>query len=263
MTPHWRLIEHGSEDGAWNMAVDRAVLALRDEDASPPTLRLYRWRVPTVTLGRFQKVADVDLEACRDLGLDVVRRPTGGRGVLHDCELTYSVVAGMEDGVPRGTTASYVHLCSALVAAYRRLGVEADLTARDRGTAGAGACYLHSTRADLSLGAAKLSGSAQVWARASVLQHGSFVVARDGAAESRVFHLDARQSRDLAAHTATIVEALGREPEWREVRDAVVAGFEEALGIELIPGDLTAEERALAEEYRRDAVVPEYALDVR
>lgn len=236
------------------MAVDRAVLSARDAGTAPPTLRLYRWRVPTITLGRFQRLDDVDFAAVRELGFDVVRRPTGGRGVLHDHELTYSVVANAEDGVPRGTARSYAHLCGALVEAYRHLGVNASLTERERGAAGSGACYLHATRADLSFGVAKLSGSAQVWGRDSVLQHGSFVISRDLAAEARVFHLDEDAAARLAASTRTLTDILGHAPSEDEVRDAVVVGFERAFGIELVEGNLTNEEAEEAErlvaEYR-------------
>ena len=235
------------------MAVDRAVLAARAADAAPPTLRLYWWRVPTVSLGRFQRADDVDLDACRELGVDVVRRPTGGRGVLHDHELTYSMVAALVDGVPRGVTASYRWLSGPLVDAYRSLGVDAALTTRSRGERSA-ACYLHATRADLSLGAAKLSGSAQVWDGPAVLQHGSFVIDRDGAAESRMFRLDERARRALREDATTLVHALGRVPGRDEIADAVVRALGRRLGVTLEPGSLSAAERthaeSLVERYR-------------
>ncbi len=242
----WRLVIDGPVEGATNMALDRAVLMAHAAGDAPATLRLYRWEVPTVTLGRFQPLDQVDLDACARRGFDVVRRPTGGRGVLHDDELTYSVVAGVGDGVPRGTAASYRHLSAALAEAYRALGVPAELTARQQGAKGAGACYLHSTQADLSLGAAKLSGSAQVWKGEAVLQHGSFVVSRDVAAEGEVFRLDALGAEALSSGTATLEGALGRRPSPDEIASAVVAAFEAVLGIELRPGALTAEEAVSA-----------------
>lgn len=238
------------------MAVDRAVLLARERGESPATLRLYRWSRPTVSLGRFQRLDDVDVAACAELGIDVVRRPTGGRGVLHDQELTYSVVAGVADGIPRGTAASYAVLCSALVEAYRRLGVPADLTARDRGEGAAGACYLHATRADLSVGAAKLSGSAQVWSRDTVLQHGSFVIDRDVAVESRVFRLPPAAASRLAETTRTLRGLLGSAPTDERLRQAIVEGFEHALGIVLEPGELSPRESADCER-----LIPEARVD--
>ena len=228
------------------MALDRAVLDLHALGSAPPTLRLYRWEVPTVSLGRFQPVEQVDLVACERRGFDVVRRPTGGRGVLHDDELTYSIVAGTRDGVPRGVAASYRHLSAALAEAYALLGVSAEVTARSRGEKGAGACYLHATPADLSLGAAKLSGSAQVWKDDAVLQHGCFVISRDVGAEAEVFRLDATRRDALDATTATLRGALRVAPPIETIADAITAAVERVLGVALEPGRLSEGERELA-----------------
>lgn len=243
----WRLIISGPVDGAMNMAIDRAVLACREDGESPPTVRLYSWQVPTVTLGRFQKVEDVDLDLALSRGLDVARRPTGGRGVLHDDEVTYSFVAGVADGVPRGVAASYRHLSAALVHAYATLGVPAEVTARERGRAEArGACYLHSTQADLSFGAAKLSGSAQVWRGDAVLQHGSFVVSRDAGLEARLFRLGAEGEHALRAQAATLLDAVGSRPSPAAIIAAACDGVRQAFGVELVEGELSARESELA-----------------
>ncbi len=247
MSHEWRLILDGSEDGLWNMAVDRAVQLSCEQGTVPPTVRLYTWARPTVTLGRFQDAADVDASVIEREGMDVVRRFTGGRGVLHDDELTYSVVASTTDGVPRGVSASYRHLCVALVEAYRALGVEAELTARPRGERGSSACYLHATQADLSIGAAKLSGSAQVWSGNTVMQHGSFVITRDIDSESDVFRLQENGKSAFARGTATLMDRLATRPSDSELRSAVIEGFESGLGIQLCEGSLTAAERELAE----------------
>lgn len=227
------------------MALDRAVQLSREAGASPPTLRLYRWSQPTVTLGRFQKATDVDFSACVNGGVQVVRRFTGGRGVLHDDELTYSVVAALDDGIPQGIAASYRHLCQALVDTYQALGVDAQLTSRDRGEPGASACYLHSTKADLSLDGRKLSGSAQVWSGSTVLQHGSFVNSRNVAREADVFGLDDRQSSDLHAHTGTIEEFVGRRVPDTELISAIRRAFCERFGVELIESGYTPYEAHL------------------
>ena len=252
LTTSWRLILDDAADGAWNMALDRAILGAHRAGDVPPTLRLYRWSRPTVSLGKFQQVADVDVEYCAARGIGLCRRPTGGRGVLHDDELTYSVVAGTRDGLPRSVSASYRVLCGALVEAYRSMGVAAELTSRSRGARGAGACYLHATPADLSLGAAKLSGSAQVWAGNSCLQHGSFVVSRDVEREAAVFRLDADATAALAGTTRTIAEATGGAPEPGAMVEAVCSGFERTLGIRLEPGAATTTELAAAQGYRPD-----------
>lgn len=245
----WRLLVDGTLDGARNMALDRAILAGRAEGTSPPTVRVYRWAVPTVSLGRFQKLDQVDIPACEDLGFDVVRRPTGGRGVLHDDELTYSIVASTAEGVPRGVPASYRHLCEALAGAYRALGVDARLTSRDAPAPSGGACYLQTTRADLALGAAKLSGSAQVWERDAVLQHGSFVVSRDVEAEARVFGLDGQERVQLAEHTATLESVLGCRPDDDSILSALAEACRRVFGVNLAVGEITPLERERAQRW--------------
>ena len=135
--PIWRLINDGDLAGARNMARDVAILESVAATEAPPTLRLYGWDPPCLTLGRHQGVDAADLEFCRTEGIDVVRRPTGGRALLHHLELTYSVVAPLGAGpMPRGLQDAYRSICSALVRAMRGLGVDADL-GQPRSTGGA------------------------------------------------------------------------------------------------------------------------------
>ncbi|MDO9108517.1 MAG: biotin/lipoate A/B protein ligase family protein [Coriobacteriia bacterium] len=256
MTPQWRLIvDDTPASGALNMALDRAIQLSHLAHLAPPTLRLYCWGNPTVTLGRFQDLGSIDADACDRFGVDVVRRFTGGRGVLHDDELTYSVVAGVRDGLPRGVAASYRHLCAGLVETYRHLGVPAKLTSRPRGDATSAACYLHATHADLSVGAAKLSGSAQVWADESVLQHGSFTRSRDLKREAAVFALDVSDAAKLVSSTATLAEYLDEPPSLLAITQAAVQGFGNALDVEFIAKPLTAEEILLADELLEQVVL--------
>ena len=258
MTSPWRLIiDDGPADGAWNMALDRAIQLSCDEQETPPTLRLYRWKRPTVTLGRFQKLTTVDRDFCASHGIDIVRRFTGGRGVLHDDELTYCIVCGTQNGIPRDVAASYRVLCGGLAAAYRHLGVEAALTATDRGDRRSAACYLHATSADLSIGAQKLSGSAQVWAGTTVLQHGSFTVSRNVETESGVFMLDKNGAALLASRTATLSDLIKPAPTVEQIADAVVCGISESLAVGFIAGEPTAMENTLARE-----LLPQVTLDV-
>lgn len=242
----WRLLCDSARTGAWNMALDRAIQVAHEQGATPPTVRLYEWDRPTVSLGRFQDVASADAAYCTASGIAMVRRHTGGRGVLHDDEVTYSVIAGVKDGIPRGTKASYSMLCEGVAEAYRLLGVDAALTARSRGSRASAACYLHATQADLSFGVQKLSGSAQVWLGATVLQHGSFTLSRDIEREAAVFRLTAEERRHLAEQTATIEAILGVRPSRERVREAIVTGFARWLGVEIVEGALSEHEVEIA-----------------
>ena len=128
-SPPWRLLVDGALPGAANMACDVALLEAVAAAASPPTLRLYGWDPPCLSLGRHQGVEAADLGFCRSEGIDVIRRPTGGRALLHHLELTYAVAAPL--GVrplPRALQDAYRAICGALVQALRSLGVAAELT---------------------------------------------------------------------------------------------------------------------------------------
>jgi len=94
----WRVIFTGANDAFFNMALDEALLLSCQKRASPPVLRLYLWKPPAVSMGYFQSAEKtVNLKKCKDRGIDVVRRITGGRGVLHEDEITYSVCASLDD----------------------------------------------------------------------------------------------------------------------------------------------------------------------
>lgn len=246
MSDIWRLIVDGPVDGALNMALDRAAQLAREEGSAPPTLRLYRWTRPTVTLGRFQAADTLDASVCRAAGVDVVRRFTGGKGVLHDDEVTYAVIASVEDGVPRGVAASYRHLCAFLARTYHALGVDACLTEHTRGSSASSACYLAITRADLAYGARKLSGSAQVWAGSTVMQHGSFTISRDTAREAGVFGLSAEEEARLSAEAVTLADALDPVPGSDRIVEAAIGAFKDEFGVELRPGSWSAREAQLA-----------------
>jgi lipoate-protein ligase A/biotin synthase-related radical SAM superfamily protein len=128
--PHraWRLIiEESPRPGAENMAVDEAILLAHAAGRVPPTARFYRWTPPAVSLGYFQDYAtDVDPEACRQAGIDIVRRTTGGRAVLHDQEVTYSIVVDMAT-LPGSVVETYRRIAGGLVFGLRALGLDAVL----------------------------------------------------------------------------------------------------------------------------------------
>ena len=126
MTNPWRLLYHPPAHGAWNMAVDEAILEATGRGDSPPTLRLYAWTPACLSLGYAQNAADVDHAALAQAGWVLVRRPTGGRAVLHTDELTYSVIAPLNEPIVAGTILeSYSRLSKALLTALELLGLPA------------------------------------------------------------------------------------------------------------------------------------------
>lgn len=223
----------GERDAAAQMAADETLL---DDVAGggPPVLRLYRWSRPALSLGRFQPVDDVDAPACRRRGVEVVRRPTGGMGLLHGGDVTYAVAMPRPAGADGSVDAVYRLLAGGLIAGLARLGVAAAV-ARHGGPAGP-VCFAGQQGADLRVGDRKLCGSAQVWRAGAVLQHGSVLVERLAFDETEL--LRARPgsppvSRErLRAATVTLQE-LGAPTDPRHVAHALVEGFAEALDLDL------------------------------
>ncbi len=180
MRYQWRLILDPPMSGKENMEKD---LELMNEVATgecPPTLRIYQWFPPAVSLGYFQDENEViDLKACRDAGVDVVRRPTGGRAVLHDQELTYSIV------VPEvhpfinkgGVIDAYRSISRGLVTAFNLLDIVAALTPEKQGRAGLapGSCFDSSTAYEIQVDGKKVVGSAQLRRDGIILQHGTIL----------------------------------------------------------------------------------------
>lgn len=246
----WRLLWTGAADALTNMAVDLALLDGCAAGTSPPTLRFYTWDPPAVSLGYAQDPAAIlDLDACRRLGVGWVRRPSGGRAVLHGWDLTYSVAAPAAM-LPGGVLAVYRRLARGLVVGLRRLGVEAELVARPRPARGRdAACFLAASWWEVGVGGRKLIGSAQARRRGAVLQHGSLplapwveafcaVVRAEGeAGRARVREALERSSTHLGA-------VLAQAPAPREVADALAAGLAEVLGADLVASGLTAAEAA-------------------
>ena len=264
----WRLLVDAPADGATNMAVDEAILNGVIEGYSLPTLRFYAWLPPCLSLGRNQPGSDVDWAACRAAGVDVVRRPTGGRAILHTDELTYSVVLLQTDPRAAGDVVeSYRRLSEGLLAGLRRLGVDATQATgqRTEATTLSAVCFETPSDYEITVGGRKLVGSAQCRTRGGVLQHGALPLWGDLTRIVSYLNLghDQReaQRRILRQRAITLEEALGRTVPFLEVARALAEGFAEALFLNLTPGKLSDYERALAVELRQSRyAAPEWTV---
>ncbi len=209
-----------------------ADVALLDEvgRGGPPALRLYRWSPPALSLGRFQPDADVDTAACQRLGIEVVRRPTGGRALLHGGDLTYAVGLPKPSGAAGGVDGIYRQIAGALIAGLARVGVDAAI-AHSEGPSGP-ACFAGQAGSDLRVGDRKLCGSAQLHRGGAVLQHGAVLLERLDFDETDVLRTaDGPIVRArLRAATVTLAE-LGAPADAGLVGDALVAGFADTLDL--------------------------------
>jgi lipoyl(octanoyl) transferase len=240
----WRLLVTEPTDGATNMAIDEALWRGRQAGVSPPTLRFFAWAPPTVSLGYGQPLdRHVDLEACRALGVGLVRRPTGGSAIYHDGperELTYSVVATADDlGIGPDLLETYRWIGAALLRGLRALGAPAVLVPERPPDGPVPAfCFARTGVFEIEVAGRKLVGSAQRRQGDSFLQHGAVLLDVDGPRLRALFPT----TRDPLATLATLQSALGRPPSFDEVATALAAAFEAEHGLDLRPGGLSPAE---------------------
>ena len=257
----WRLIvEDEPRSGAWNMAVDEAIMDAVGMGDAPPTLRFYQWAPPCLSLGKRQPISGVDLPRCHADGVDVVRRATGGWAILHTDEFTYSIAARPDDPRAEGALLdAYRKLSTGLIAGLRLLDVPAVMNPVDPiGVHNlSAACFEVPSAYEIIVGTQKLIGSAQTRPNGRVLQHGSLPLRGDIARLVRYLWFQTEDDRmALAEHlrerAVTLSALLGRDVSFVEVAEAMARGFTAALHITLEAGTLTQRELAAAEQLARE-----------
>ncbi len=247
----WRLLlETEPRPGAWNMAIDRALMESAGERAAPPTLRLYQWAPPALSLGKGQPASVADLDRCRAAGVDVVQRPTGGWAILHTDELTYSVAAHAEEPAVAGALLeAYKTLSAGLIAGLRLLGLPAEQApapdASDK--QGLVACFAVPYNNEITVNGLKLMGSAQSRNQRRLMQHGSLPLSGDVARAVDFLAFTDEAEREslrhrLREHATTASAAAGRAIAYLEAAEALWAGMAERLGVDFTPGALTPDE---------------------
>ena len=239
----------GGADGAWNMAVDEALLESAMQPGAIPTLRLYHFHRPTVTFGYGQDVAQaVNEAACRNRGIECVRRITGGRALLHQHELTYSVAA---PPFTRSVRSAYQSVTGALRNALERLGVPVDPPGAHERVRAPGhlPCLAVPTGHEITAGGRKVVASAMRFRRGGFLQHGSILWSIDRPLSKQVTRLGDQDALTAVGIRELNAPAFGEA----ELVEAVSSAFEELLGAAAMPGALSPEESErvsnLAERY--------------
>lgn len=253
----WRLILDAPHPGPWNMAADESILEHVGRGDSLPTLRLYAWEPACLSLGYAQPFADVDLPRLRAHGWDVVRRPTGGRAILHTDELTYSVAAPLDEPRVAGSVLeSYNRLAHALLLAVQSLNLAVEMKEHAPAAPGHAAgpvCFEVPSTYEITANGKKLIGSAQARRKEGVLQHGTLPLYGDltRITQCLVFADEparAAAAEKLLARATTVESALGGAPGWEAAAGAFVSGFEAGLMLTFERGEMTASEKSRAEE---------------
>ncbi|MEH7009844.1 biotin/lipoate A/B protein ligase family protein [Neobacillus niacini] len=262
----WRFIDSGNCSPSFNMALDEALLDWHSEGKIPPVIRFYGWEPATLSIGYFQKVEkEIDLEAVKAHGLGFVRRPTGGRGVLHEHELTYSVIVSEDHPeMPKTVTEAYRVISEGILKGFHQLGLEAYFavprTDEERSALKnprSAVCFDAPSWYELVVEGRKVAGSAQTRQKGVILQHGSILLDLD---EDKLFSLfkypnervKERMKSAFKSKAVAINEISPRRFTLEEAKDAFYKGFAEGLNIELESYELTEEELAYVNKIAKE-----------
>ena len=252
----WRFIDSGNCSPSYNMALDEALLEWHSEGKRPPTIRFYGWDPATLSVGYFQKVEkEINLDSVKEHGLGFVRRPTGGRGVLHEHELTYSVIVSEEHPeMPKTVTEAYRVISEGILKGFQGLGLEAYFavpkTAEEREglkNPRSSVCFDAPSWYELVVEGRKVAGSAQTRQKGVILQHGSILLDLD---EDKLFSLfnypsdrvKERMQRAFKNKAVAMNEISSETITMDMAKEAFKKGFEEGLNIHLEPYELSEEE---------------------
>ncbi len=262
-----RLLINGPTDGFLNMAIDESLLLSCQRGEEPslfPTIRFYQWSTPTLSLGYAQRSSQaVDRHYCREAGIKVVRRLTGGRAVLHHKEVTYSVVAHTDNPPFCGSISdTYLLLSQAIMGAYTSLGIAAEMAGKEEGHSLSispmtrSPCFYSPSRHEIVYQGKKLVGSAQKRQKGSLLQHGSILLDFDP--QLLLLATCQQPGMRLPERVTSIKEILQREVSPDGLIEKLAASFRKTLKLKLSPGELTDREREVAqrlceEKYSQDA----------
>ncbi|MEJ5362255.1 MAG: biotin/lipoate A/B protein ligase family protein [Spirochaetota bacterium] len=232
----WRLVIHTACTPSWNMAVDSAILRL----TKTPTLRLYRWSIPAITIGYFQDIEkEVNIELCKKDGIPVIRRFTGGGAVFHHEELTYSLVHPLQGPFGKSSIIhSYSLIAQPLIQALHAIGVDAQYRPIN----------------DIIVGNRKISGSAQTRKEGRLLQHGTILVATDTEKMLSYLTIDPKKIKQEGKPVITLSEILkdiSIEVIFEQLIKAIISSFKEIFAVDFKESDISLQEKDVAIQLER------------
>jgi len=243
MKEQWRYLITNDFSAAKNMAIDRAVLVANSEGKVPPTVRFYTWSPPAISIGYFQSLSEeVDLEKCKKLGIEYVRRITGGGAVFHEEELTYSIIIPESHSeIPKNIMDSYARICGAVMKGLKNLEIDSSYAPIN----------------DILSGGKKISGNAQTRKMKTVLQHGTVLMDVDVEKMFSVLRVPNEKIKDkmisdVKQRVTSVKHLLDHSISFEKAADAMKKGFEEEFDIELVSGELTDYELELANKFEKE-----------
>lgn len=248
MQEEWFFLDSGHQDAAVNMALDESLLNWHSEGIIPPTLRFYGWSNPTLSVGQFQNVnQSINFDAVHHYYCQFVRRLTGGSAVLHDNELTYSIVISeAHPAIPSTIQEAYYVLSKGLLEGFKNLGITVDYAIPEKSEARerTAVCFEKSAVYEMMVDGKKLTGNAQVRKKGVLLQHGSIPISMNTEMLFDLFHFSSekvKEERRIAFHkkAITIDQLTNSSNSYALVKDAFFQGFQKGLHIKLRSFELT------------------------
>ena len=250
MTDTWRFIDSGPCAAAYNMALDEAIAVAVRRNAAPPTLRIYNWTAPSVSIGCFQRIADIDTEYCSENNIPIVRRMTGGRAIFHGNDITYSFSVKTLSGLfSRGLLDSYKKISTVLSLALTRIGLspESKFMRETKRSSSSSLrnpfCFQAISFGEIAINGRKIVGSAQKRWTDGLLQQSSIPFVVDSDEVTRIFKLNSLQ--EIKDSTAGLKE-ISPEIEYDTFKDSVKISFEETFCIKFVSSSPSHEEISLA-----------------
>lgn len=238
----WRFLDTGKNNAVFNMALDEAIFNIHIEGLTPPTFRVFDWQYPALSLGYNQKLEGINFKKGKEMGIDFVRRSTGGGAILHTDELAYSVVISCKNF---SAQESYELFNTGLIESFKFLGIKTELSRLSQIKIET-ICFMSTCLADLTSQGKKLVGSAQLRRRNSILQHGSIMISYNLPMVFSTFTFPSEKAKEQALiqfqkSTTSLLE-IKKEVTREEIKKALFEGFQKALGIQFFKDKLIPEE---------------------
>jgi lipoate-protein ligase A len=239
----FRFLNTGHRSAFENMAIDESILVHNSKDISPPTLRFYGWTPSAVSIGYFQSMhQEVDVDACKTHGADVIRRITGGGAVFHEHELTYSFICRENlEFISKNILDSYKQICGGIIKGFELMGLKADFVPLN----------------DIAINGKKVSGNAQTRRQGCILQHGTILLKVDPEKMFSLLKVPDEKIRDkmirvVKDRVTSVSDQLSREIEYDLMVGKMVEGFARSLDITLCDAELTTPEILLADQIAKE-----------
>ena len=249
----FRFIDTGENNGAMNMAIDEALLIAQHKSGLPPVIRVYKFVPPTLSIGYFQSMEkEIDIDNCEKLGFGYVRRPTGGRAVLHDKELTYSVTIAYPHSIlEMSLLDSFKFISEGIIRAIEKLGAKANFSQTEEHEIANPSCFAHPTFSDILINGKKVVGSAQMRNKIGLLQHGAILYRVNIDDVFACFKLDEKQRTKGVEigreRISSLSDESGREISFNEVKKALREGMQEVLDDEIVEEKITDKEEEISQ----------------